>query len=494
MRPDRRQLLDSKLPLFMERLSSSDVLEHLKAAQIINDVVIDKIMSARTEGIRRKELVNAVKRRGDNAFEAFYAALMTTGQVELASMLEPLVYLSSSARSPPPPAIRIPNQPTYQMGSPPSYPRVSSPTYPIGSPTHQFGPPPAYSASFLPMAQPTESYRYRTRSRSRALRSSDLVNQQSYQFNGASPFFQPSQPLFFPSPPEYTFDAESVNYVDGNFIERVFDARKMYANFSSPRGLCLVINNELFGQMPNRQGSKKDKDNISNLFKCMGYIVLQRDNLSSVEMQTVLRNYAHDQRHRKASSTVVVIMSHGEHDTIIGCDDKAVPTHDLYDQLSATRAPLLANKPKLWFIQACRGERRDPGFPMMDMVDGAPPRRPYDGGDGPFNFFGCVRPQVSAPMRTKPDQADMLVAYATSPQFVSWRNSVRGSWFIQAICEVFSSSAKEQDVVEMLTEVNYKVAIGYHTGQDGSICKQMPELTSRLLKKFYFWPCRGSSV
>lgn len=103
----------------------------------------------------------------------------------------------------------------------------------------------------------------------------------------------------------------------------------------------------------------------------------------------------------------------------------------------------------------------------------------------------------------------MLIAFATTPQFVSWRNSVRGSWFIQAVCEVFSVHAGDMDVVEMLTEVNKKVATSFQTSQGPNILKQMPEvrfqgascrlilflqMTSRLLKKFYFWPCRDSAV
>ena len=71
-----------------------------------------------------------------------------------------------------------------------------------------------------------------------------------------------------------------MNYVDAPTIHRVFDEKTMYRNFSTPRGLCLIINNEHFEQMPTRNGTKADKDNISNLFRCMGYIVHCKDNLT----------------------------------------------------------------------------------------------------------------------------------------------------------------------------------------------------------------------
>jgi len=37
--------------------------------------------------------------------------------------------------------------------------------------------------------------------------------------------------------------------------------------------------------------------------------------------------------------------------------------------------------------------------------------------------------------------------------FVSWRNSEQGSWFIQAMCEVFLNKYKYEDALNMLVEV-----------------------------------------
>ena len=37
--------------------------------------------------------------------------------------------------------------------------------------------------------------------------------------------------------------------------------------------------------------------------------------------------------------------------------------------------------------------------------------------------------------------------------FVSWRNSEQGSWFIQALCEVFAKHCHHEDAVNMLVQV-----------------------------------------
>ncbi|CAB3406095.1 unnamed protein product [Caenorhabditis bovis] len=585
MRAERRALLDSNLLSFSKLMKTDAVMDLLVAKKIFNDTVVDNVYSGRTERERRKEVIRAVQRRGDAAYEALYNALNESGQHELAELMKPLVneaLLSSTT------TIDDVEMPTLRRNtisprgshrisnysiSMDSYDeseshiheittrsprlrhrdlsavftggRVSRPsrstsmvdTYdvemiPIQPPSphrHRRATSPTYSPSRrrIQTARETvpltpQSYqmsfqealnRARSRSRPRALQDTDRLNYQACNYFTRG---EPKLPAESPTrnycsvynlrsslgrkvqDMHYVFQEESMNYVDAPFIERIFDRETMYPNFTNPRGLCLIINNEHFEQMPSRNGTKTDKENISNLFRCMGYTIVTRDNLSARELLQEVHNFAKDPMHRRCSSAIIVILSHGEENQIIGVDDQTVSTHDLLDLLSASKAPNLANKPKLIFVQACRGERRDTGFPVIDSTDGIPAllrRNAYDKGDGPlFNFLGCVRPQAQPTYRKKPEQADILVAYATTAQYVSWRNSVRGSWFIQAICEVFAQHARNMDIIEMLTEVNKKVACGFQTSQGSTTLKQMPELTSRLVKKFYFWPCRASSV
>ncbi|VDM74048.1 unnamed protein product [Strongylus vulgaris] len=56
--------------------------------------------------------------------------------------------------------------------------------------------------------------------------------------------------------------------------------RKIYANFSNPKGLCLIINNENFASMPRRQGTEIDCVNLKNLFVQIGYKVIIENDLT----------------------------------------------------------------------------------------------------------------------------------------------------------------------------------------------------------------------
>ena len=87
---------------------------------------------------------------------------------------------------------------------------------------------------------------------------------------------------------------------------------------------------------------------------------------------------------------------------------------------------------------------------------------------------------------TLPTEADYLLAYATIPGYVSWRNNKNGSWFISALVNVFLEMADKEHLLNMLTEVNRRVAEEFE-----STCgknKQVPEPVSRLTKKLYFNP------
>ena len=52
---------------------------------------------------------------------------------------------------------------------------------------------------------------------------------------------------------------------------------------------------------------------------------------------------------------VLILMSHGQGDCILGDDGKAVKVKDLTDIFSTENCPDLDGKPRLVFVQACRG-------------------------------------------------------------------------------------------------------------------------------------------
>ena len=84
-----------------------------------------------------------------------------------------------------------------------------------------------------------------------------------------------------------------------------------------------------------------------------------------------------------------------------------------------------------------------------------------------------------------PTEADYIIAYATLPGYVSWRNSEYGSWFIKALTDTMFEAAGKEHFLDILTEVNRRVAEEF---QSKGRNKQMPAPVTMLRRKLYFRP------
>lgn len=69
------------------------------------------------------------------------------------------------------------------------------------------------------------------------------------------------------------------------------------------------------------------------------------------EIVEKLRNY----NHSMYDCFIIAILSHGDEGAIYGTDGDLVTLEDIMYQFGANRCPTLSGKPKLFFVQACRG-------------------------------------------------------------------------------------------------------------------------------------------
>lgn len=67
-----------------------------------------------------------------------------------------------------------------------------------------------------------------------------------------------------------------------------------------------------------------------------------------------------DLDHSDNDCFVLVVLSHGTEGTIYA-QDAPFPSQRLWEPFTADKAPTLAGKPKLFFLQACQGSQMDPG-------------------------------------------------------------------------------------------------------------------------------------
>ena len=201
----------------------------------------------------------------------------------------------------------------------------------------------------------------------------------------------------------------------------------------APRGICLIINNFNFFGEEQRHGAKADEGAIARLFNDLHFKVEIRQNLSGLEIQKIAQEMA-TRDHSKYAAFVFCIMSHGDKkDAIYGVDNRKAGMEGLMSEFTPTNCPTLENKPKLFFIQACRGYRSDPRMSRL-----------------PASTDNIVEDSIQ--MINYPDadlanglsarEADFLLAFATVSGYKAWRSKQAGSWFIQVVlicvcpCEV----------------------------------------------------------
>jgi uncharacterized protein YejL (UPF0352 family) len=84
-----------------------------------------------------------------------------------------------------------------------------------------------------------------------------------------------------------------------------------------------------------------------------------------------------------------------------------------------------------------------------------------------------------------PSLSDMLIGFPTQKGYIAYRKPEVGSWYMNAVVQVFSKHAHNTDLCAMLNMVNSLISGEVtNTGK-----KQMSEFTSKLTKPyFYFFP------
>ena len=157
-----------------------------------------------------------------------------------------------------------------------------------------------------------------------------------------------------------TPDQITVLPTDARFLPQslVTDFENIYKMQSRPRGLCLIINNTQFAEsadLKKRDGSDADALNLQKLFLALYYTVTVLRNTTAAILMQKIHEFAQNPEHSGLDSVIVCILSHGIPGKIYTVDGELIPIADLTTVFNGQNAKHLVGKPKLFFIQACRG-------------------------------------------------------------------------------------------------------------------------------------------
>ncbi|XP_071945612.1 caspase-7-like [Antedon mediterranea] len=287
----------------------------------------------------------------------------------------------------------------------------------------------------------------------------------------------------------------------GNYTSEMTDSPQNYTIKSKPRGKALIVNNRNFRSMPLRKGTDVDARQLECLFTQLAFEVENLTNSTYSDFYKKLRHYS-TMNHSRYDCFIIAVLTHGVNGALYSVDERLIKVDDIQNCFTGDSCPSLTGKPKLFFIQACRGEMFDQGVEATDgpsanegsSVDPDIHSLNINGDvDNPENLVNRMlkiefdeTDAIGSKISKLPSHSDMLLAYATVPGYVSWRNSERGSWFVQALTETFLQHAREEDLLSMLTMVNNKVARAFESSSGRN--KQMPAPVTMLTKKLFFFP------
>lgn len=237
------------------------------------------------------------------------------------------------------------------------------------------------------------------------------------------------------------------------------------------RGKCVILNHDSFDEnVPKRDGSDADVEAIKRTFEMLDFTVVAHQNLNFIEISTEIENLSKED-HSERDCICVFILSHGSRNGLIHAKDQLYPLDTISSLFTAENCFTLAGKPKLFFIQACRGSGLDGGIGVRSTS------------------FSETDSAVATVNYKIPTHADFLFGYSTVEGFKSWRDPINGSWYIQVLCKTLETHWEQFDLMKILTITAREIATEYESYHDNVHergQKQIPTLISMLTREIIF--------
>lgn len=144
-------------------------------------------------------------------------------------------------------------------------------------------------------------------------------------------------------------------------------------NLDYPRlATVLIFNQENFKDSrsnPKREGTEKDVERLKIVLGkiCPKSTILEYKDLNYDGMIAVIDDLAKGiiGDLRNSASLMVFILTHGHNDYDIAFQDKEYNLHQFTEHFLPDKMQDLVAKPKMFFVQACRGSALDPGVLIL---------------------------------------------------------------------------------------------------------------------------------
>nr|AFX60235.1 caspase-5 [Spodoptera exigua] len=243
---------------------------------------------------------------------------------------------------------------------------------------------------------------------------------------------------------------------------------KLYRTRGRNRGILLDFTYTEFDNNIKefRSGVDVNCNNLKYLFDELGFRRPGYLNLTKTETMETLKSL--NNVLVNIESVFIVVSSHGyerphSSDTDVRCKDGQLSSlYDIMTYFNNRNMPALIGVPKVFIFQMCRGSSAD--YAWQSSSAHAPAQMPMPAGDvvydgqpmAPASAATSALHLYDRPRQT-PLYSDILIAHSTLPGLVAHRDGKLGSWYIQALCEVFAARAHDCHVEKLFTLVDKRM-------------------------------------
>uniref|UniRef100_A0AC11BYN6 Caspase 8 n=1 Tax=Ovis aries TaxID=9940 RepID=A0AC11BYN6_SHEEP len=237
-------------------------------------------------------------------------------------------------------------------------------------------------------------------------------------------------------------------------------------NLDTLKRICEQVNKSLLKKIYDYEELRKEA--LDKTFRELHFEIVHYRDQTAKGICEVLKSYQ-KKDHKTKDCFICCILTHGNKGTIYGSDGQEAPIYELTSYFTGSKCPSLVGKPKIFFIQACQGDKYQRGIAVETDSE---QREAY------------LEADSSPQKRYIPDEADFLLGMATVNNCVSYRSIVKGTWYIQSLCQNLRERCpRGEDILTILTKVNFEVS---KKDDKQNMGKQMPQPTFTLRKKLFF--------
>uniref|UniRef100_A0A452F8C1 Caspase-8 n=1 Tax=Capra hircus TaxID=9925 RepID=A0A452F8C1_CAPHI len=237
-------------------------------------------------------------------------------------------------------------------------------------------------------------------------------------------------------------------------------------NLDTLKRICEQVNKSLLKKIYDYEELRKEA--LDKTFRELHFEIVHYRDQTAKGICEVLKSYQ-KKDHKTKDCFICCILTHGNKGTIYGTDGQEAPIYELTSYFTGSKCPSLVGKPKIFFIQACQGDKYQRGIAVETDSE---------------QMEAYLEADSSPQKRYIPDEADFLLGMATVNNCVSYRSILKGTWYIQSLCQNLRERCpRGEDILTILTKVNFEVS---KKDDKQNMGKQMPQPTFTLRKKLFF--------